>query len=232
MIGRFLDAGHRVSWVAGDEVNGGNPKLRSALEEHGVGYVLAIACSAEVTTGAGKFRADALAARGAEASLAEAVGRGRRQGPPLPRRGRHRPGRTPARRSPAADPPQPHHRRARLLPLLVTRPGAPDHPGPHRRVEMAGGGVFQAGKGLAGLDEHQVRRFTSWSRWVSLAMLDQCRAPHMCRRMPEPGRQPGRLTRAHPLNAPTRLHQAAATSCLARRGGDVARTRTGAAERR
>ncbi len=29
MIGRFSDAGHRVSWVAGDEVYGGNPKLRA-----------------------------------------------------------------------------------------------------------------------------------------------------------------------------------------------------------
>ncbi len=31
--------------------------------------------------------------------------------------------------------------------------------------------TFQAGKGLAGLDEHQVRRYTSWSRRVTLAML-------------------------------------------------------------
>jgi SRSO17 transposase len=30
---------------------------------------------------------------------------------------------------------------------------------------------FQAGKGLTGLDEHQVRRWTSWYRWVTLAML-------------------------------------------------------------
>jgi hypothetical protein len=30
---------------------------------------------------------------------------------------------------------------------------------------------FQSGKGLAGLDEHQVRRYASWSRWVTLAML-------------------------------------------------------------
>jgi hypothetical protein len=30
---------------------------------------------------------------------------------------------------------------------------------------------FQAGKGLAGLDEHQVRRWTSWYRWATLAML-------------------------------------------------------------
>ncbi|MFE2218867.1 transposase [Streptomyces canus] len=63
MIGRFPDAGPRVSWVAGDEIYGGDPKLRSALEECGTGYVLAVACSHEVTTGAGKFRADTLTAK-------------------------------------------------------------------------------------------------------------------------------------------------------------------------
>jgi hypothetical protein len=31
--------------------------------------------------------------------------------------------------------------------------------------------TFQTEKGLAGLDEHQVRRYPSWSRWVTLAML-------------------------------------------------------------
>lgn len=60
MIERFLDAGHHVGWVTGDEVYGGNPKLRTALEERGIGYVLAVACSSEVATGAGTFRADAL----------------------------------------------------------------------------------------------------------------------------------------------------------------------------
>jgi SRSO17 transposase len=30
---------------------------------------------------------------------------------------------------------------------------------------------FQSGKGLAALDEHQIRRYPSWSRWVTLAML-------------------------------------------------------------
>jgi len=30
---------------------------------------------------------------------------------------------------------------------------------------------FPAGKGLAGLDEHQVRRWTSWRRWTLLAMI-------------------------------------------------------------
>ncbi len=30
---------------------------------------------------------------------------------------------------------------------------------------------FQSGKGLAGLDQHQVRRWTSWRRWTLLAIL-------------------------------------------------------------
>ena len=30
---------------------------------------------------------------------------------------------------------------------------------------------FQAGKGLVGLDQHQVRRWRSWYRWTTLAML-------------------------------------------------------------
>lgn len=64
MIERFLDAGHRVGRVNGDEVYGGNPKLRAALEEREIGYVLAVACSAEVPTGAGIFRVDALARKG------------------------------------------------------------------------------------------------------------------------------------------------------------------------
>ena len=30
---------------------------------------------------------------------------------------------------------------------------------------------FQAAKGLTGLDQHQVRSWTSWHRWTTLAML-------------------------------------------------------------
>jgi hypothetical protein len=30
---------------------------------------------------------------------------------------------------------------------------------------------FQASKGITGLDEHQLRRWASWDRWVTLAML-------------------------------------------------------------
>ncbi|UOB15627.1 IS701 family transposase [Streptomyces sp. HP-A2021] len=171
MIGRFLNAGHRVSWVAADEVYGGNPKLRSALEEHGVGYVLAVACSAEVTTGAGKFRADALAARVPKRAWQKLSAGAGAKGHRFydwavidlaePRPGCHR---LLIRRnrtigelayyrcwSPVPVP----------LTMLVRVAGS------RWRVEE----TFQAGKGLAGLDEHQVRRFTSWSRRVTLAML-------------------------------------------------------------
>jgi SRSO17 transposase len=171
MIGRFLDAGHRVGWVAGDEVYGGNPKLRSALEERGAGYVLAVACSAEVTTGAGKFRADALAAKVPKRAWQELSAGAGAKGHRFydwavidlaePRPGSHRllvrRNRTTGELayyrcfSPAPAP----------LATLVRVAGS------RWRVEE----TFQAGKGLAGLDEHQLRRFTSWSRWVTLAML-------------------------------------------------------------
>ncbi|MFF4484810.1 IS701 family transposase [Streptomyces sp. NPDC001520] len=171
MISRFLDAGHHVGWITGDEVYGGNPKLRSALEKRGIGYVLAVACSAEVTTGAGKFRADALAAkvpkRAWQKLSAGAGAKGHRFydwaviGLTESRPGSHhlliRRNRTTGELayyrcwSPAPVP----------LATLVRVAGS------RWRVEE----TFQAGKGLAGLDEHQVRRFTSWSRWVTLAML-------------------------------------------------------------
>jgi hypothetical protein len=71
----------------------------------------------------------------------------------------------------AADPPQPAHQGTGLLPLLRTTAGSPA-----ALVKVAGlrwtiEENFQAGKGLTGLDEHQVRRWTSWYRWVTLAML-------------------------------------------------------------
>lgn len=171
MIGRFLDSGHRADWVAGDEVYGGNPKLRSALKERGVAYVLAVACSHEVTTAAGKFRADALAAkvlkRAWQKLSAGAGAKGHRFydwaviNLAKPRPGSHqfliRRNRTTGELayyrcwSPAPAP----------LTTLVRVAGS------RWRVEE----TFQTGKGLAGLDEHQVRRFTSWSRWVTLTML-------------------------------------------------------------
>ena len=45
MIGRALDAGVPVGWVAGDEVYGTDSKVRRMLEARQVSYVLAVACN-------------------------------------------------------------------------------------------------------------------------------------------------------------------------------------------
>ena len=63
MIGRALDAGTPAGWVAGDEVHGADPGLRADLERRQIGYVLAVATTCQVTTGAGACQAGTLATR-------------------------------------------------------------------------------------------------------------------------------------------------------------------------
>ncbi|MEU9015939.1 IS701 family transposase [Streptomyces sp. NPDC048479] len=171
MIGRALDAGVLVSWVTGDEVYGSNPHLRAALEQRQLGYVLAVACDHQMTTRAGKIRADALVKR-------------------LPKRAWQKLSAGPGAKghryydwalADIADE-GPGHRH-----LLVRRNRSTGELAFYRcysatqvplstLVKVAGRRwtveeTFQSGKGLAGLDEHQVRRWTSWHRWVTLAML-------------------------------------------------------------
>ena len=62
MLTRALDAGVVAGWVAGDEVDGADPKLRAALQARRLGYVLAVACDHRVPAGGDLYRADALAA--------------------------------------------------------------------------------------------------------------------------------------------------------------------------
>ena len=62
MIERAVKAGVPFAWVAGDEVYGGNPKLREWLEEEKIPYVMAVACSEMIAIPAGAKRADELAA--------------------------------------------------------------------------------------------------------------------------------------------------------------------------
>jgi SRSO17 transposase len=158
--------------VTGDEVYGADSRLRAALHERAIGYVLAVACDHQIATLAGKHPAKALARR-------------------LPSRAWNRL---------SAGIGAKGHRWYDWALIDITDPEAPgDHALLVRRsistgelafyrcytptpvplstlVAVAGRRwtieeSFQAGKGLTGLDEHQVRRWTSWHRWTVLAML-------------------------------------------------------------
>ncbi len=66
--------------------------------------------------------------------------------------------------------------------------------------------TFQTGKGLAGLDEHQVRRYPSWSRWGTLAMLAHAFLAVV--RADEHARRPGDLAHRLGWSDWRRRHQA------------------------
>jgi SRSO17 transposase len=173
MITRALDAGVPAEWVAGDEVYGNDPGLRTELEDRGVGYVLAIGCDRRIPTRTGAHRADTLAAmlpKRAWQRLSAGTGAkgyryydwawvdihntAERSGHRwlLLRRNR-RSGEMAFYRC--------YSPRRVALPVLVRVAG--------RRwtIEQS----FQTSKGQTGLDEHQVRTWTSWYRWTTLVML-------------------------------------------------------------
>jgi SRSO17 transposase len=171
MINAALDAGVPARWVAGDEVYGNDPKLRVALESRGVGYVLAVACDHRIPTAGGPVRADSVARGLPPASWqrlsAGAGSKGHRM------------------YSWAwlnVDGDEPGHRWMLLRrndstgELAFYRCYAPEPVTLAELVRVAGQRwtveeSFQAAKGQAGLDQHQVRTWTSWHRWVTLSML-------------------------------------------------------------
>lgn len=201
LIGRALDAGVRAGWVAGDEVYGADGKLRRALEARGLGYVLAVACDHQVITttrqrtGPGgktkilaeKKRADELVAglpKHAWQQISAGAGsKGQRLYDwawiaikPEPVKATMTEPRLAAakpltgcwwllvRRNPTTGELAFYRcyspRRVPLGTLVRVA-------GRRWRIEES----FQSGKNLAGLDQHQVRRWGSWHRWTLLAML-------------------------------------------------------------
>ncbi len=172
MIERAITAGVPFAWAAADEVCGDNGPLRRWLEDSQIRYVLAVSCDHRVPAGAGHaIRAGHLAAR-------------------LPRR---------AWQQLSAGNGAKGHRYYHWALVTITSSGpgyrwllirrnqrtgelafyrcyAPCQVPLAALVKTAGRRWtceenFQAGKGLTGLDEHQVRRWTSWYRWATLAML-------------------------------------------------------------
>jgi SRSO17 transposase len=171
MIGRALDAGTPAGWVAGDEVYGADPGLRRDLERRRAGYVLAVARSHPIATPSGASRADALAAALPRSAWQRcSAGRGAKGHryydwawiATEPRRRGHR--WLLIRRS------------IRTGELAFYRCYSPRPVPLAALIKVAGTRWaieedFQATKGLTGLDEHQVRRWQSWYRWTTLAMI-------------------------------------------------------------
>lgn len=170
MIARALDAGIPARWAAGDEVYGADPGLRAELEARGLGYVLAIGCDRRVPTAAGPQRADALAT-----SLPQSAWQRISAGPGAKGQRYY----DWAWVGLAAE--SGHHwllvrRHPRHGELAFYRCYAPSPVPLGELVRVAGRRwtieeSFQAAKGLAGLDDHQVRRWLAWRRWTLLAML-------------------------------------------------------------
>jgi SRSO17 transposase len=173
IVARALDAGTPARWVAGDEVYGDNPHLRATLEARPIGYVLAVSSTHQVVTRAGKFQAKALVARVPKRAWqrlsAGAGAKGERYYDW-------------AQVDIVGSSGWPGHwwllvrRNRRSGELAFYRCFSPCPVPLSELVRVAGRRwtveeTFQAGKGLTGLDAHQVRRWTSWYRWVTLAML-------------------------------------------------------------
>jgi SRSO17 transposase len=174
LISRAVEANTPAAWVAGDEVYGADPTLRAAIRGHGLGYVLAVSANRRVPTEAGPIRVDALPAmlpaRAWQKHSAGAGSHGHRLDSwawiaLLP--------------EDDTDTGQHHlliRRNDRTGELAYLRCYTP-HPVPLRTLVVVAGQrwrieeSFQAVKGLTGLDQHQVRRWVSWHRWTTLAML-------------------------------------------------------------
>ena len=174
LLARAVAAKVPAAWVAADEVYGADPALRAAIRSHGLGYVLAISANRRMPTPAGPIRVDAIPAL-------------------LPKRAwqKHSAGagsHGPRRYSWAwitllaeEDADTGHHhllirRNDATGELAYLRCYAPHPVTLHTLVTVAGQRwrieeSFQAAKELTGLDQHQVRRWTSWHRWTTLAML-------------------------------------------------------------
>jgi SRSO17 transposase len=176
MLARALDAGAPAAWVTGDEVYGADPKLRAELEVRGIGYVLAVACDHRVLAAGDSYRADALLgcvpARAWQCVSAGKGAKGHRLYDWAFIRLDHRdpsPGGQGqrwllVRRNPKTRELAFYHcwtPRPVALATLVRVAG--------RRWAIEE--RFQTSKGLVGLDQHQVRRWRSWYRWTTLAMV-------------------------------------------------------------
>jgi SRSO17 transposase len=185
LITRAVTADVPAAWVAGDEVYGADPILRRTVRRLGLGYVLQIAANRSVPTHAGAVRVDQLPAmlpaRAWQQLSAGAGSKGERiyswawitLQP-------EDPGDDTDTDDTDTEDTGHHHllirRNDSTGELAYLRCYSPRRVPLRTLVRVAGQRwrieeSFQAAKGLVGLDQHQVRRWSSWHRWITLAML-------------------------------------------------------------
>jgi len=172
MIIRAIDAGVPAAWVAGDEVYGADPGLRDTLEQRQIGYVLGIGCNRTIMAETGPSRVDDLVKAlpaGSWHTLSAGTGaKGERW----------------YKWAQINTLDEPCQGRCSVLARLNNATGELAYyrcysPGPVTLAELvrvAGRRwtveeSFQTSKGVTGLDQHQVRTWTSWHRWTVLVFL-------------------------------------------------------------
>jgi len=167
MTTRALDAGVPAAWVTGDEVYGADPTLRACLEARQIGYVLAVACDHPVLAGGKAWRADGLRKQvSAQAWQCVSAGKGAKG---------HRYYDWAFIRLDPSDPAcggqhwlmiRRNHKTGELAYYRCWMP----RPVPLAVLVGVAGRRWvieeriKTGKGLCGLDQHQVRRWRSWYR--------------------------------------------------------------------
>jgi len=179
LLGRALDAGVPAQWVTADEAYGQDHKFRAFLEQRRLGYVVAVPCSQSVGPGTGYgntgSRADVLAAAAPEQAWKRLSAGDGAKGPRLYDW---------ALATLPASEPGTGSERWLLVRRSITDPGelayylcsGPAGTGIDQLVRIAGSRwaieeCFQTAKNETGLDQYQVRRYDSWHRHVTLAML-------------------------------------------------------------
>jgi len=174
MISRARDAGVPFAWVAGDEVYGGNPRLRSRLEEAGIAYVMATACSDVIAMAAGGLRADEAAALVPKESWQRLGCADGSKGPRLYDWALIGTAEGPGHHLLVRRSLQPGEKGTLEVaffrcwsPRPVTLPELAAVAGARWGIEDC----FAEAKGEAGLDHYQVRRYRAWYRHATLAML-------------------------------------------------------------
>jgi SRSO17 transposase len=175
MLARALDAEVPAAWATADEFYGNHRGLRRDLQARGLGYVLGVAKNHRITL-----------TTGVTATVEHVATRLRRRSWNRISAGQGHKGERDydwawVRIVPPADETTGHHwllvrRRIRDGELAYYRCWSPKPVPLTALVHVAGARwcveeCFRAGKDEVGLDQHQVRKWTSWYRYTTLAML-------------------------------------------------------------